>query len=670
MGYIGAPYNFIPFDRKDRVVEYDESKIPGHDETGEELLSGEIEYSMQAKTPVFVGSGIVDDAKKAERFYQDVYGRYAIPGSSVRGLVRSNVQILSLSSIADDIDDYNLMYRKVGGKAEDALKGRYEDILGARQISVGKARISVLKEVKAGYIQRRIENGKESFVIYGTTMDKSPIRIGGNAATMNYFVLSERTIAEDYEKGGKNYEYIIKNTSLQHNVKEGFFSVNKGNRIHYYGYEPGKNRGYRDYLNPAYKPFAERCSFTTKERSVTSVGAPDAPGKRNGFIVGTGSMSEKKALYLIPDMDKDSDFTVIPDKDIQAYRIDFNKKETILKGAKAQDWFDLPKDDQPRPVFYIKLGSRVYFGYTPHLRIFYDHSIKDGLSQAQKETPMDYAKALFGYSKDNRSRKSRVSFSDAVLQKGSTASGPSLAILAEPKPTSYLDYVEPEKSGEGKNYNDEDFKLRGTKQYWLKKNTVDVVQGKNDNVASRFIPLEQGAEFTGKIRFHNLKEEELGLLVWGIYLSSQSEQNIGKAKPYGFGRVQVDVKNIRCFNAQKAYSLTDLSLNPLDPWENKNPDEYILTFKEKLRDYLNLKSIDLVEKLLPIKSLLLMKENIPEAEKTRYMSIDKKEYQSRTTPLPNAEEVSAKKEERKAKEDEGETAFGAMFKNMHFDFTE
>ena len=626
IGYIGAPYNFIPFNKK--VLKY-EGQIPGHDNTGDELISGEIAYSITAETPIFVGSGLKGN-NEAEEFYKDIYGRYAVPGSSVRGLVRSNVQILSSSSFADDIDDYHLMYRKVTGRSGDALKIRYNELLGSKQEWVGKSTYTILENVKAGYIQKSQRGGKEVFTIYGTVED--------NNKRMNYYVLSERTIAEDVEGGKGHFNYVVRNIELQHNVENGFYDhVDQKGRVHYLAYLRSSNgereKTNKDVLNKKYNPFRKKCSFTNNGRTVTSVDDPEKLNKK-GYLVGTGQMKEKKALYLIPEIDVNTIIVEIPDKDIEAFQIDLNRRETSLKHVGGVEWFGLPKDDKPWPVFYILLGGRVYFGYTPRLRIFYDNSIKEGLYEDHKKSNIiDYAKALFGYSKADQSRKSRVSFGDAVLQNdvSEKSHSPVSVILSEPKPTSYLDYIKG-----GQNYNDDDFELRGVKQYWLKEEVYKTNPGNNTAVASQFVPLPKGSTFTGKIRFHNLKREELGLLVWGLYLSESSQQNIGKAKPYGYGRISVNIKAVRSCDTENAYNLTELSL---DPWKEEDWKGCISSYKEKLCELLGLKNVNELERNPSIRTLLRMKENIPSSALTRYMSIDNSEYQSRTQPLPTVEKV-------------------------------
>ena len=47
------------------------------------------------------------------------------------------------------------------------------------------------------------------------------------------------------------------------------------------------------------------------------------------------------------------------------------------------------------------------------------------------------------------------------------------------------------------------------------------------------------AAFKGKIKFNNLNEDELGLLLWALYIHPDAQQNIGKGKPYGFGNIKV-----------------------------------------------------------------------------------------------------------------------------------
>ncbi len=174
--YVGAPYNFVGF--SDKTIEV-EGQI-SHNDTSSDLYSGEIVYEITAKTPINVGTG-ADKNTKVDGFYKNANGKYAIPGSTVRGLIRNNVQVLSLSSMNEDIDDYTMMYREVAAGADKDL---YNETLGNDQIQYQGHSLSILKNVKGGYIKN--DNGK--YYIYPTVLKDD--KISSEFKEMNYYVLT------------------------------------------------------------------------------------------------------------------------------------------------------------------------------------------------------------------------------------------------------------------------------------------------------------------------------------------------------------------------------------------------------------------------------------------------------------------------------------------------
>ena len=637
MSYIGAPYNFVPF--SNTVRHYDQKSLPGHGsvvfkntEGTEELISGIISYEITAKTDIFIGSGKKNGNGLTESFYQNARGNYAIPGSTIRGLIRNNAQILSLSEIGEDIDDYALMYRNVAGGSKKQKK-RYGDILGAKAVPIidkngKKNSISVLEKVNAGYIS--CSNG-----LY-TIDDLAEPAPKIKEQKTNYYILSERTVIHDYldaappERpcayplffpGGKSI--------LQHDNKKDFKSDKRNGKEHYVN---DKNKDYKPYVIP--------CSYNVSGRAVTGV---DVSGKldHEGFAVSTGKMNEHKAVYIIPARKKtyDESETVFPIKvrpeDIEAFRTDLKNRETTLKQFGGREHFDLPEEGKTRPVFYIREGERLYFGFTPRLRLFYDHTISEGIPAEHKKGELDYAKALFGYSADNDAYKSRVSFSDAVMKNGKKPGETVNAILSEPKPTSYLDYLEQTDQDE-MSYNDPGFKLRGVKQYWLRDKAYSEVPSEKQSkeYVLKFAPLPQETKFVGKVRFKNLKQEELGLLLWSISLNGTSEMNIGKAKAYGFGRIIMNITDAVRMDHAKAYAMSELELYP---WEKLDVTELVGIYKEQFKKSMGIRP----EQEASIKILLGMKDPLakPDDDKIKYMDIDKKEYQNRKEPLQSALEL-------------------------------
>lgn len=615
--YVGAPYNFIPFSNKN--VEVTEEQMAVHDRLENKLLTGVINYTVEAQTPILVGDG----NKEREDFTRDELGRVVIPGSTMRGLIRNNVQVLGLSSFDDDIDDYNLMYRHVANGAEKDFYSK--NLLGNKPISVGNGKqMGVLVNVCGGYIK----NNHGKYEIY-PAIEHFAGNIGDKKVNMSYYVLNERNILDNIDK----YPFFTKHKNdkyMQYKLGTEFHKKVGRDGTHY------KTDKYNE--NKEYKPFYVEVSFEVSGNIIKRV---DEPGicSNSGFLVGTGKMNEKKALYIIPEKDANKDVIEISESDIKNFKIDFNARKNTLKDSKRQNKggekiFNLPEEGEERPVFFISgLDKHTYFGFTPRLRLFYKYKIKDGYKVENKE--YDYAKSLFGTTGKEKSYKSKVSFSDALLDGDISHIQSQKIIQAEPKPTSYMDYLKQKKNaginGKGERkpftYNTSGFELRGQKQYWLHKPNDELVNTNegngNENVGSNIYPLKRGSKFIGKVRFQNLTSDELGLLLWSIKLKENSYMNVGKAKAYGCGVIKV--KNISCelVNYEKAYNLNMGIIN--SPFENvENIDDYIDEYKKKIRG----KGI-VIDKEPSIKAFFVMKSKFLNDDSIRYMSLDKKEYQNR-----------------------------------------
>lgn len=100
---IRSPYNFIPFPEVLIARYEDPSRLPPHDVLDENLESGEIRLRLTAKTPVFVSDSDENDTN----FFRDPKGRFCIPASTVRGLIRMNMQILGCGTFHAGFDFKN-----------------------------------------------------------------------------------------------------------------------------------------------------------------------------------------------------------------------------------------------------------------------------------------------------------------------------------------------------------------------------------------------------------------------------------------------------------------------------------------------------------------------------------------------------------------------------------
>lgn len=635
-----APYNFVSL--PDEPITLSNDKLSGHNKVDSNLVSGEINYEITARTSLFVDDG-------TDNFYKNADGKYTIPGSSVRGLIRNNAQILSLSSIEDDVDDYSLLYRDV---ANGNNKDRYNKVLGSRSVPIGKKKnnkpnmTTILTRVKAGYISN--EGG--TYIIYGTVSTPVNEAFGD----MNYYVLSERIAIEDVlqkEKDNMNsgFSYLVNTIGLKEhrlqNLKRHFRDDFDKNGKHYYKGTPDLK----------YLPSCQQISYSLTEHQ--RIGAVEAPGKTgdnwySGYFLSSGYMQKKKVVYIIPEIDRGTEIANLSEdyrQDLKNFQIDYNKRENSLtlekkhtyredadKIQEYKDFFYLPKEGETKPVFYIYLDGRMYFGFTPRLRLYYDHKVKDGLGTNATGESLDYAKAVFGFSYTNNSYKSRVSFTDAVNRTMAKPEENRYLTLSEPRPTDYYNYLVQE-NGEV-SYNTDGFKLRGVKQYWLHQ-TADPGKTKkdaNENIDSLLRPLPSGTTFRGKIRFHNLKEAELGLVLWAIRLKPGTRMNIGQAKGFGYGSIEFTDLKLRVFCPEKAYQLENAI--DLDPYKEEDIYKYINIYKKEIYNKLKIS----IDETRPVKELMMMKDGVNPPLNKVVANMTLKEFQSQKSAkmkLPSVSEV-------------------------------
>lgn len=601
--YVGAPYNFVSL--PDQVCPY-QDKIPAHNVIDPLKYTGEITYQIEAETPISIDSGIGKDLQDTEenakkRFYKNKEGKYAIPGSTIRGLVRSNVQILSNSSAADDIEDYRIMYRDVAGGIN---KERYDTILGNEKDG------TKLEKVEAGYLRKE----KGAYYIYKTRQELSGER--------NYYVLNERILINEYLEKRKDWgfsELLSEGRNELQNQPVKFREVKKNGSSHYIGEK-----------NQHYKPHAREISYECHGDRITAIGKKGQL-KHDGYVVFSGYIQEKKAFYVIPERDSEQSIK-LDEKDIHSFQTDFAGKKKQL--GSSSEYFSLPEEEETKPVFYVEAGSTTYFGFTPHLRVFYDQSIYDGVPKEYRTAGLDYAKALFGYSRKQDSYKSRLSFLDAEVQ-STRKIFVKKYVWASPKPSSYKDYLKARKGPQAVSYNG-DFVIRGLKQYWLRDEVLGERYIKNKNIA-KYIPImEKGSCFQGKIRFKNLSGEELGLVLWGLLLNEESRQNVGKGKPYGFGKIRVKLSGLKVLDCPKAYRLDQLELDPMED-KKEEASKLIEDYKSEMSERLGRD----LEKLPHIEEFFLMKRGdvlVPK-KKIEYMSVDNGDYRNVRKPLQSVREV-------------------------------
>ena len=143
--------------------------------------------------------------------------------------------------------------------------------------------------------------------------------------------------------------------------------------------------------------------------------------------------------------------------------------------------------------------------------------------------------------------KGRVQFGHAFATNAISGEEVQL-VLGSPKASYYPIYVEQEPEGKDgrtiryNTYSDDGKSISGWKRYPVR---AGVWNNKTDdvNLDSKMIPLETGSEFESKIRFHNLRKVEIGALLSALTFHGNQDyyHMIGGAKPYGYGKVKIEV---------------------------------------------------------------------------------------------------------------------------------
>ena len=482
-----APYNFVPFlASKQPLIRYASmEELPRQDVLAPQLKTGELHVTLTADSPVFVSDG-----EKEAHFFRDARGTCCIPGSTVRGMLRSNMKILGLGMVhsEEDLADRQIFFRKVAAKRRDeetggtsidkALQEYYQNLLDVHMASDWRSKPHPIpRKVQGGYLGRDQEG------------------------------LYIRPVPECY--------LVVSRTLLPDWADKEACTV--------------------------------RVAYTRAGDQVRTLQISDAPlpGMEFGTLLITGKPISKfpNSFYLFPEPAADAPRIPVPREDQTSYEQDWEGRH---HGLRNPDFWKVPAFGEEKPVFYTTDDGHLYFGMSLFLRIGYQYPLHHGLPQAYQqlwdrelegERVLDYPSAVFGFAGKDRSLRSRVRCGD-FRAVGPVSEEPLVQVpLMEPKPSFYAGYTV-----NGTHYGDPEFRLRGWKRYWLKEPTP--MEGK-ENVLTQLRPLPAGTRFQGVIRYQNLTEDELGLLLWSLLLEPGCYQSLGQGRPYGYGRMKVKLTQLR-----------------------------------------------------------------------------------------------------------------------------
>jgi CRISPR-associated protein (TIGR03986 family) len=561
-----APYNFVPLPE---AVFTPAEEPAAQDRYHENRHTGYIKLDIKTETPLYVRcayppnvpvdekTGKPDFAKQPEGqnfFHRGNPAVPVIPGSSLRGMTRSLVEILTSARIAG-VFDKTLTHRGVGDMTSMGSKYRNRT-LGPNQTQLPKMKFEYpVKNLRGGYLERK-----------------------GNAWCIRPAV----------EHLGESFIHIEETTIVNR-----LGSLPSLGRCDIYVQPESRNDAH-----PRTNPRLKLNLAVAKTISQTNGGT-----LQKATLVISGFMESKHLHCAIYDKNNDADPILIPQTLWELYEQD----SRISRGDNTETRH-LDQEGHGAPLFYLMEGNKlVFFGPTMMLRLPYPNALEAfvspeearGITEKERaDEAYDLAETIFGTVRPQSQRimAGRVFFSDAVW--AATDTDPFLCegaterfipqILATPKPTSFQIYLnqpqakdKTDRNGNKKQdgdlvksyYDANGTVIRGFKQYWHKKslktnslifrdeNAVFSDAGidafRKDDKGTEYHrgargrwqrpstqhtairPVKSGVAFSGRVYFENLSDRELGALLTALGLPPSKRHKLGMGKPLGLGTVKL-----------------------------------------------------------------------------------------------------------------------------------
>ncbi|MGB3510609.1 MAG: TIGR03986 family CRISPR-associated RAMP protein [Microcoleaceae cyanobacterium] len=611
-----APYNFVEL--PDKIIEAQELPENNKYYPENERNTGRIECTLTTSSPLYIRCGLTQEefGKRKEAkdnpdfFYTDIATKKpVIPGSSLRGMLRTLVEIISFSKIDRVSDEENFFFRAVAADKDEPLK-----------------RIYKLQNVKAGYLQLDKNNG-QWYIQFNKNQEDSYLTIKERDIDQNTLpslipMKKENYLPQYIEVSFERDEKtILVDEDVEKYEQKGWF-VTSGNML-------------------------ETSNLTEAEREAK---LKTKEGRKYHYIIPTLSDSTER-IEISPDAIKD----------YKSALTDFQKGKPFKENSKNPFNKNVGVLEDGRPIFFSepKPGETIkLFGQSPNFRIPYILVGNDRAASAVDFIPkelrnleiIDIADAIFGWvrrekqpDKTKQSRAGRINVSDGIcissiddvfLDKNPITP----KILASPKPTTFQHYlVQPEETKAEKlnlkHYGSLPIKetvIRGHKLYWHKGSNHNIKHEKpndaSDTQTTQIKPIKAGISFEFNIQFENLTNEELGAVMWVLDIAQNDNYRLklGMGKPFGMGAVKIEHK-LYLSDRQKRYT----KLFDGNNWEIAETFEEQPDYKQLFENFMleKLKQTGKFEEIRRIEMLLAMlrwpgHKNIDKA--TRYMEIERK----------------------------------------------
>lgn len=521
---IRAPYNFVPVSEK--VFFPGNDYQISHDVPFKDGESGAITIKVEAHSPIYVRNGQKQNEEDVS-FSKDSDGKYFIPGTSIKGMIRSVLEIISFGKIGK-VNKWIPTYRDLTKEGE-AYKNEMKNVRcgwltstnssdsGYEIIDCGEPKRISHKEIDNKFITEF-----ESKFKYETALPNKKLNDNQKIASYKYDLVSKnnkwsRDTLYFFKKSQKNSESLSGN---EHN------SEMQANKIEYSC----------EFANDNDHDFKAHIVFT---------GQPDLR-KVSGS---NGKPSGKYLEFLFVNNDEDKNSRIpLSNETFKNFLFAYYDNDPLNESKDWRYWKEFLYKGDKIPIFFKKSGTTIlHFGLSYLYKLPYAYGIDtaiDNLGKNHKVSNFDLAEAMFGTEQNNNSLKGRVQFSIAKSTNACKELPKQEVVLGSPKVSYFPTYI-----NSAKGYGSSNLQIKGRKRYPVH-NTNDVVPNiGTETVSTRFKPLAKGAEFKFVIRYHNLRKVELGALLTALTLNDVNSKedlfhSIGMGKPLGYGKIKLKVESI------------------------------------------------------------------------------------------------------------------------------
>lgn len=491
MTQVKSPYNFVPAPVEDQVFKPDWANQVSHDIPFEDGESGEIEMGITAETPIFIRNGYKkpnEGEKPSEEFSHFVaengQKQYFIPATSIKGMVRNVMEIMSLSRMSPIV---------LGNT-----------IFGLRDMNNMEYSKTEIRGNASGWLI--FEN--EKWVIKPCGSDKLSIK-------------SIKTFFSSKLKWSKEYDF----NDMSAKDKYILCGINDFKEVYQIEYSHDVN--------------------DRNGKVLYSIYDMDSKGEDDGYLVMFGGIGNKKYEYIFEGPENRSIELTDQNLITKMTNYESGNPDSLWNyffkelGRKKIPVF-YKQDPRTKKV--------IHFGFSKLYRLNNGSYLKElsPVSTYNLSEGIDLAQTIFGHVGDE-SLKGRVFFSHALAIGDPKEDGVKEEILGSPKASYYPFYLKQD-GEKVNTYQSNRSELRGFKKYYSQnlqpKSKYDQDQIDSDSMV-RFNPLKSDTKFRLKIRYHNLRKAEIGALLSALtYHGNHSElrHNLGLAKSFGYGRVKFELK--------------------------------------------------------------------------------------------------------------------------------